>query len=85
MNEVIVQGFSLIAFIEHPQPRNTGSVYAKMLVLPFFFFLEHGWFFQLPAAMVDWEQASNWAAQALQSCAPKHCRLLNLNSGHLLN
>lgn len=72
MNEFIVQGFSLIACIEHLQPRNTGSVYAKMLLL-------------LPAVVVDWGQAGNWAAQALQGCAPKHCKLLNLNSGCLLS
>lgn len=36
VNEFIVQGVSLIAFIEHPQPRNTGSVYAKMLVQLYF-------------------------------------------------
>lgn len=35
VNEFVVQGVSLIAFIEHQQPRNTGSVYAKMLVLLF--------------------------------------------------
>ena len=52
------------------------------------FILEHGWLFQLPAAVRDWGQAGKWAAhvtQALQGRAQKHHRLLNLNSGHLLN
>lgn len=39
VNEFIVWRFSLIAFIEHPQPRNTGRVMQKCL---YCFIWEHG-------------------------------------------
>lgn len=41
------------------------------------FMLGHGWLFQLPAAMVGWGQAGNWAAHVTQAVQGFKIRVLD--------
>lgn len=66
LNEFIVPGFSLMAFIERPQPGTQGVSMQKCL---YCFILEHGWLFQLPAAAMGWGQSRELGSSCHPGCA----------------